>query len=238
VAETTTALSTGDVESSRLSSDMDISDEDASVVPPEVTESTSIPGYDFESLGTPPSLAYHDFSNQIHSRPLIQNSNPMHDELFKRIVTPYNADAFELALTEHKLTDAYPLLVHNLRHSFPIGDLPILTHTHIIPNHASCKEHPNVVKVYIQEELDVGRFSGPYTRGEMESIMRGPFKSSPLIVAESDQGPDLPPKFRICRHLSKEDSGMPSVNSYINKEDFPTRFDTATRVADMVSLSF
>ncbi len=80
--------------------------------------------------------------------------------------------------------------------------------------------------------------SGPYSQEEAEHILRGPFYASPLIVAEHNQGPNLPPKPRVCRNLSKDDkaSGMGSVNSFVEKEFFPTHFDMAQDVEDVVSL--
>ena len=38
----------------------------------------------------------------------------------------------------------------------------------------------------------------------------------------------------MCRHLSKGDKTTPSTNSHIHKEDFPTCFDTALKVANIV----
>jgi len=78
--------------------------------------------------------------------------------------------------------------------------------------------------------------SGPFSQEMVECILRGPFQSSPLIVSVQPQGPDEPDKIRICRHLSKSTRNIRSVNSFISKHDFPTCFDTASRVADMVSL--
>jgi hypothetical protein len=71
-------------------------------------------------------------------------------------------------------------------------------------------------------------------------VCRGPFFASPLIVASSDQGPGLEPKKRVCRNLSKGDSkaGIPAVNDYIDKADFPTRFDMPSKMADLVSHHF
>jgi hypothetical protein len=39
---------------------------------------------------------------------------------------------------------------------------------------------------------------------------------------------------RVCRHLSKETKDIPSVNSYIEKKDFPTCFDSAAKMATIV----
>jgi hypothetical protein len=49
----------------------------------------------------------------------------------------------------------------------------------------------------------------------------------------SGAGLDL--KKRVCRNLSKGDSrsGFSSVNSFIAKDNFPTRFDMAWRMAEV-----
>lgn len=61
-----------------------------------------------------------------------------------------------------------------------------------------------------------------------------------LIIAESSQGPDKPPKLRICSNVSKggfdlDGIWMDSVNSFVEKEKFPTSFDLATMIAEWVS---
>ncbi len=193
-------------------------------------------------LNIPPHspLHYTDFSSTIHSRPRLSNSSPSDNLIYERVIHPYNTDAFEHLLQVHNLTDTYPFLVKNLREGFPIGAMPELKSTIIIPNHSSVNENLDVVYEYIQTEIDANRMTGPFNRTEVERILRGPFYVSPLIVAVQDQGPGLPPKRRVCRNLSKGDriSGMGSVNSFIDKKDFPTRFDMAFRVADAVSTVF
>ena len=77
---------------------------------------------------------------------------------------------------------------------------------------------------------------GPFSRDIITSILRGPFFVSPLIVSVQPQGLGEPDKLRVCCHLSKSNKLTTSVNSHIKKEDFPTRFDTASRVADIVSI--
>lgn len=129
------------------------------------------------------------------------------------------------------------MLVDNLRSGFPIGDMPRLEETVIIPNHQSCAEHSAVIDEYILGEISAGRMSGPFTRDRVELILGGPFFASPLIVAVQTQEPGTPDKLRVCRNLSKGTKFASSVNSHIAKESFPTRFDTAMRVADIVSRS-
>lgn len=74
----------------------------------------------------------------------------------------------------------------------------------------------------------------------MERICRGPFYASPLLVVSHDQGPGLEAKKRVCRNLSKGDSrsNTPAVNEFIDKQDFPTRFDMPWKMAELVSYHF
>jgi hypothetical protein len=194
---------------------------------------------DTQFLGeNPAKLFFPDLHDAAHRRPPPDVPNPMHAELFDRVIHPYNSDEFDRMLKKHNLHTAYPQLVKNLTLGFPLGRLPILERTVIIENHDSVRKHADVVGKYIEEEVSKDRMSGPFSRTEMEAICRGPFYCSPMIVVEQEQGPGEEPKRRVCRHLSKDDkaSGTPSVNSFIDKADFPTRFDFALDVAKSVGL--
>jgi hypothetical protein len=70
----------------------------------------------------------------------------------------------------------------------------------------------------------------------MELLCRGPFYSSPLLVVTQEEGPSLGVKRRVCRNLSigDERSNTPAVNNFIEKADFPTRFNMAFNVAKTV----
>lgn len=183
-------------------------------------------------------LDYSDFSSSVSHRPSFDPSIHMHDDIFSRIIHPYNANAFEHFLQKHDLSRHYPLLVNNLHHGFPLGNMPEIRETIIIPNNRSFTEHADAILEYLRKEVASGRMSGPFTRDEVEKTLRGPFISSPIIAVVQPQPGDTPDKIRICRHLSKSTRAHPSVNSFISKDDFPTRFDTASKVADIVSLFF
>lgn len=187
---------------------------------------------------TRPFLAYTNFADTIHRRLPLAHSSDSDNEIFSRIITPYDADAFERLLDQHNLTSRYPLLCSNLRNGFPLGRMPILTSTIIIPNHPSCITYKHAVNKYITDELAANRISGPFSRSDVERILRGPFHCSPLIVAPASQGPGLPDKLRVCRHLSKSCHEALAVNDFIDKEDFPTHFDMAPRVEQIVSSLF
>ena len=158
--------------------------------------------------------------------------------IFECIPHPYNPDTSNSLLSKHGLSSAYPLLCDNLRHGLPLGHMPALTEPVILPNNPSTYPYMHEIHDYLQKELLAGRMSGPFSREEAEVILRGPFFSSPLVVDVQPQQPGTPDKIRICRHLSKGSKLHPSVNSHIRKEDFPTRFDLASKVAEIVSLSF
>lgn len=193
---------------------------------------------DFSSITAPQFLPYRDFSNTIiHRDPLITADEDLFglsDNIFLRIVHPYDISAFETLISTHDLTFFYPLLATNLRNGFPLGQMPPLTDTVIFKNHPSTLLHSDVVNQYLTDEIGTGRMSGPFSLQHVENILRGPIFCSPLLISVQVQQPGTPDKLRVCRHLSKGNKNIPSMNSHINKEDFPTRFDTASRVADIV----
>ncbi|KAJ2917970.1 hypothetical protein MD484_g2463, partial [Candolleomyces efflorescens] len=191
----------------------------------------------FSSLAEPELLRYKDFSSSIRQRHPRPHISQQYKDIFHRIVTPYDPDAFELELSNHNLSSDYPLLVHNLKYGFPIGDMPELGETIVIPNAASCQDHMEEINKYLLDEVAADRMSGPFSRLEVEDILGGPFFSSPLLIVVQSQGPGLKDKIRICRHLSKGNKYADSVNSHIVKEDFPTRFDLASKVANIVSFT-
>ena len=144
-------------------------------------------------------LIYPDLSYTIHLRPRSANCSDSDASIYSRIITPYHPIAFAHALNKHHITHEFPSLIKNLQHGFPVGEMPLLLSTIIIRNHPSVAEHPDAVQDYTTTELGMDRMSGPFTQQETERILRGPFMSSPLIVAIQDQGPDLPVKKRVCR---------------------------------------
>ena len=189
----------------------------------------------FNSVARSPYLSYVDFSPSIVAHLPSAVSLPHHSSIFDHIPHPYNPDAFEFFLSKHNLLTNYALLPLNLRYGFPLGHMPPLLQTVILPNNPSAAQHSEAIEDYLCKEVLSGRMSGPFSREETELILQGPFQSSPLIVSVQTRQCGIPDKIRICQHLSKATKAHPSVNSYIHKEDFPTRFDMASKIADMVS---
>lgn len=190
---------------------------------------------DFLLTATPPTLVYPSLHSSVVPRPPFDPRLHSHPELFSKVIHPYNTPAFELLLRKHRLLDNYPDLIRYLKTGFPIGPMPLLLNTNILDNHQTAVLRPDIIDSYIADEVASGRFDGPFSQKEIESILRGPFQSSPLIVSIQPQAPGEPDKIRVCRHLSKSRKTIQSVNSLIKVSDFPTRFDTAARVAEVVS---
>jgi hypothetical protein len=150
---------------------------------------------EFPELFAPLPLAYHDFADSIIARIAKPDTPSKHIKMYKRIVTPYNADAFEHELKLHNLLYRYPSLINILQHGASLGDMPQLTKSIIIPNHPSVAKYPQVVRDYLAEEKSKGHMSGPFSLEEMESFMHGPIILLPLIVAKQIQGPGIPTKY-------------------------------------------
>jgi len=119
-----------------------------------------------------------------------------------------------------------------------MGIFPELTETRIFPNNPSVEKHIDFIDEYFAEETEAGRMSGPFTVEELEGILGGPFQCSPLAVDEKELDGSFELKLRMCINLSKGDAKTPSTNSFSDKEDFPTNYDPAALVGDLVSQSY
>ena len=143
----------------------------------------------------PQILPYHDFSNSIIYQASLMNADAdSPEDLFLRIVHPYDIDAFDHFLSKNDLAYFYPLLVMNLRNGFPLGAMPALTHTIIFNNHPSTHLYSNVIDKYLTDELITGRMSGPFSLQQVEKILWGAIFCSPLLVSAHTQQPGMPDK--------------------------------------------
>lgn len=157
------------------------------------------------------------------------------NDIFERVVTPYNADTFESLLSSLKLSDRYPSLPYSIRHGFPIGDIPPLSRTYTPRNHKTARDRPDVILNYCNDEVKLGRMSGPYTKDEVHRILGSHFATSPLGLVEKAGEPG---KFRIVRDFSYQNEDGFAVNNFLDSDDFPTEWGTAAQVAEIVSHSF
>jgi hypothetical protein len=155
------------------------------------------------------------------------------DPDFSKIITPYSANAFHVYLSKAHLLDRYPELCFKLTHGFPLGNITDISTSFTPGNLASALPHRLFIQRYISDELNFGRFSGPFTQKELEAKI-GPFRSSPIQVDVKPGEAGGQSKLRCCRNLSFRGNLGFSINDDINSEEFPTRWGTATECAKIV----
>ncbi len=121
-------------------------------------------------------------------------------------------------------------LVEAMESGFHIGNLAPIWTTIAHPNYPAASEHMGFIKAYVDEQVGLGRMSGPYSQAEVERILGSPFISSPLSVVPKANG-----KLRLVQDCSKEDADGLSVNGRIDADLFPTKWGSAAEVAELVS---
>ncbi|QRV91992.1 hypothetical protein RhiJN_20010 [Ceratobasidium sp. AG-Ba] len=99
-----------------------------------------------------------------------------------------NADAWEAALLSAKVLNNFSDLPLGIQNGFRIGVSSSLSSTTIHPNHKSALDHPDAVLKHIAKEVDLGRYSGPYSPSELFNLI-GHFRASPLGVVDKASSP-------------------------------------------------
>jgi hypothetical protein len=159
------------------------------------------------------------------------NATSLH-ELFT-INTPFIPDEWEKLLNNiTSFNNKFSNIPTSMRFGFDMGVHTPPVYTFIPPNHSSATSFPDHVMSHIQNELALGRYSGPFTRTELESLI-GSFRSSPLgTVPKSHDSTER----RIVQDLSfpRNDPTLPSINDQINIEDFRCDWGTFNDVRDIV----
>lgn len=155
------------------------------------------------------------------------------ERVVDHIITPYNADAYKDFPSCFNLTEKCPDLIFNLQNGFTIGDMPSFSRTYTPPDHNSALEHPEIIQDYLSKEVSFSHMSGPYTHSQAKHKLSGHFISCPLGLVEKAGEPG---GYHIIQDLSynnKEDNYL--VNSFLDANDFPTEWGTASQVAEIVS---
>ena len=93
---------------------------------------------------------------------------------------PYTYTAWHAALTHYGLLSKYPFLPSLIQFGFDIG-IHAITSTFTPPNKASIKQHTIAFEDYVNKEFQKGRYLGPFTQAQIESVL-GPFQSSLLSI--------------------------------------------------------
>jgi len=142
---------------------------------------------------------------------------------------------FKIFLENASLLDHYPELCFKLTHGFLLSKFEPLLESYCPPNLPSADLYCKIIRTYINDEIKLGRFTGPFMQEELESKI-GFFRSSPLQVAVTGGDNGDPLKHCICRNLSYKGKIGRSMNDKINSKDYPTWWYKATDVAKIVHL--
>ena len=144
-------------------------------------------------------------------------------------LTPYKPDAWRRQMERHGLLGRYPDLYLSLTKGFDVG-VPSIQQTFIPPNSSLINKYPKVYEEIVETEFQKGRYLGPFSRAELESLI-APFQSFPLSLVTK---PGKPGKYRMVHdflHLcSSCTNPVKSINSAISSQDFPCTWGTFSTV--------
>jgi hypothetical protein len=141
-----------------------------------------------------------------------------------RALTPYKVKAWEDFLLRCNLLVKYPKLLLSLQKGFDAGIRPIYLTT-TPTNSSTLHQHPEAYREMVSNEYNKGRYIGPYSRHEVESLI-GPFQSSPLSWVPK---PGKPGKYRAVHNFSFPHSPTPtisSINYTIDADMYPCTWGT------------
>jgi hypothetical protein len=149
--------------------------------------------------------------------------------------TPYRADTWEQALRDANLFFSFIDIPSGFRNGFII-DFPTISYIQSPPNKDSFITYFEEFKKILDRELVKERYIGPFSLPNLEETI-GPFQSSPLSIIPK---PGRPGKFRVVQNFSYPRSPSvqfpnPSINSFIQSEDFPTTWGKFSIVFLLIS---
>lgn len=147
-----------------------------------------------------------------------------------RVSCAMNIAEWKSQLQSFNLLERYGFLLHGFKFGFHQG-IPAHTSQNLKwfcpPNHSSALMVKEKIMNNISKELSAGRIFGPYEKQTVYDNL-GFFRTSPLgAVENSDKS------FRPINDFSypRNDPTTPSVNSFVNKDDFETTWDDFKVVA-------
>lgn len=145
-----------------------------------------------------------------------------HASLLK-VVTPLSHDKWHQALNDCSLLNEFADVPIGLRVGFKTGVSSSILSPIIPKNHNSALNAPQVVQQHIENELQLNRYSGPFSVPQLLTLI-GPFRTAPLGVVPKPNSD----KYRVIQDLSfpRNNPTLSSVNSEINSDDFPCEWGT------------
>ncbi|PPQ94251.1 hypothetical protein CVT25_004971 [Psilocybe cyanescens] len=151
---------------------------------------------------------------------------------FLLIVTPFVANAWEEALHHTNLFYKFSDVPFGICNGFDMGIKTTPSSTYTPPNHTSALKQPQAVLSHIQKELSLSRYTGPFSRSKLESLI-GSFRTSPLGVVPKAGTSD---EFRLVQDFSfpRNNPDQRSVNSEIDMDEFRCDWGTFDEIVSIV----
>lgn len=149
-----------------------------------------------------------------------------------KALTPYHPRAWEELLCRYNLLRKYPTLPHQIQFGFDVG-IRTIHRTFIPDNSPSLYTHSDQYHSILDREFSTGRYVGPLSRAEVESIL-GPFQTSPLSLIPK---PGKPGKFRAIHNFSypySTHTDIHSINYTIDSNIYPCTWGTFSTICFLV----
>lgn len=138
-------------------------------------------------------------------------------------MTPLKHTAWYGALKECDLLNQYHDVPFGLQNGFKTGVSSIISSTFTPNNHSSALLAPLIIQQHIDTELQLERYSGPFSSSHLSSLI-GNFRTAPLGVVPKPNSD----KSRVIQDLSfpRNNPSFASVNSEIDSDNFPCEWGT------------
>ena len=137
-------------------------------------------------------------------------------------MTPLNVKVFRKELINHPNKSFVEFILTGIQEGFKIG-FEGGNGAYHSNNMKSVALHPEVIRNYVEEEVEAGRVLGPFSVPPLDN-----FRCSPIGVVEKKE----PGKFRTIMNLSFP-SGL-SVNDGIQKDKFSLSYVTVDNAIDII----
>lgn len=147
------------------------------------------------------------------------------------IITPLVSENWRFLLAKHGILDEFMDVIIGIEEGFTLNSMLSIFESCVYRNHASALQNRHAVNKTIQKEVTAGRYYGPYSKANLESLLGRPFVSHPIGVVPKANGVD----FRVVEDLSwPRNSSVKSVNALTDFSDVPVDWGGMAEMMDFV----
>ena len=192
----------------------------------------------FVSAGSGPKVADQpnttaNISAHVAALQLIEHTNTLEHRKY-RALTHYHLEAWEHYLNAKNIMYTHGHIIQGLQISFKL-DFSLITITQTLPNWDSIIIHSKPSSDVIHNKLCSGWYLGLFTKDELEHLI-SPLPSSPFsIIPKATIGKYHIQQNHSFPHKPNTMFPNPSINSYINSNNFLTTWGTFSIFSLMLS---